>query len=427
MAIISLAITPPGIQTADTDASFPNANNPAIGYLPDNNNSFVTGIVIDQLSNLIELSFDGTYFPAINFTEQGGQSLAIHEYPNLDSARVENTGRKPMIWTIRGVFTDNIYPSINESWIAGTLYPNTFEAVRSSLEDSSVPIKVLVHPNDGPVNVCVQSWKWDYIGTGPRDGVFMDMVFVETLADNQISATISPNNPSAQLSNTASQLDSLVGDSPIPVQPPGMNLNGFFSNLSATVTNAVALPSAVIVSINAPIFSANVNINQSISAQQFYQNNTTSYVTGNNAGNLVANINVGLPAINYNYQALQNVYAAAFSLNTAQHNNATQLINSTLAFLGNMVTYYTSINNISTAAIKLNLYLMMNQLQQIQQTLFQNSSQYAIQQYTTQGATTLIQLSSLLNNSVTQLLSLNPTLNKGLYIPASIPVNYFQA
>ena len=70
---------------------------------------------------------------------------------------------------------------------------------------------------------------------------------------------------------------------------------------------------------------------------------------------------------------------------------------------------------------------MIQQLQQIQQNLFKNSNQYTVQQYTTQGVTTLIQLSNILNNSIGQLLSLNPTLNKGLYIPSSIPVNYFQS
>jgi hypothetical protein len=422
----SVVVTPPGIQTSITTTNLPNSNGPSLGYLPDNNDSFETGIVIDQLANLIEINFDGTPFPAISFSEHGAQSLAIHEYPNLDSARVENTGRKPMTWALRGIFTNNIYPSINETWIAGSLYPDSFEAVRSSLEDTTTPIKILMHPNDGPVNVCVQSWNFEYIGTGPRDGVFMDMVFVETLADNQIAANISPPNPSSQLANTASNLDDLIGNSDAPIQPPGMNLNGFFSSVANSISNAISIPSAVIASLNQPIFTANISFNQTISAQQFYQGSSTSYVNANNAGNLVAGINTGAPVPNYSYQALSNVYAASFSINSAQSNNANEFINSTLGFLNNLVAYYTSINSVNTASIKLNLYLMMQQLQQIQQTMFKNSNQYPVQQYTTQGVTTIIQLSNILNNSVTQLLSLNPTLNKTIFIPSSVPVFYYQ-
>lgn len=423
------AVVTPGIQAGSpaSGSDLPNANDPSVGYLPDDNNSFITGIVTDQLANLIEMSFDGTPFPAINFSENGSQDLAIHKFPNLDSARVENTGRNPTTWTVRGIFTNNIYPSINESWIAGTLYPNSFEAVRSSLQDSTTPIKVLIHPSDGPVNVVVKEWKFDYIGTGPRDGVFMDMVFVETLSQNQITSNISSPNPLANMANTASQLDTLVGNSPAPVQPLGMNLNGFFSTIATATSNAISLPLSILNPLNVPIFLANVTFNSITSAQQFYQGSSTQYVNNNNAGNLVANVNTGAPTINYSYQALQNVYAAAFSLNSAQHNNANQFITSTLAFLNNLIIYYSSVNSVTTASIKLNLYLMMQQLQQTQQILFSNSNQYAIQQYTTQGPTTLIQLSNILNNSVTQLLSLNPTINKTLLIPASVPVNYFQA
>jgi hypothetical protein len=429
MALISLIVTPPGIQASISPASLPNSNGPSLGYLPDNNDSFETGIVTDQLANLIEISFDGTPFPAISFAEHGAQSLAIHEYPNLDSARIENTGRKPMTWALRGIFTNNIYPSINETWTSGNLYPDTFEAVRSSLEDTTAPIKILVHPNDGPVNVCVQSWSFEYLGTGPRDGVYMDMVFIETLAGSQIAATISTPNPVAQLTNTASNLDDLIGNSDFPVQPPGMNLSGFFSSLSDTISNAIANPTLVVASLNQPIFTANISFNQTISSGQYYQTSATNYTNANiNVVNILG-VNSGLSVSNmpmYSASALAAVYSSAFSLNSAQQNNATQLINSTLGFLNNLVIFYTSINNISTAQIKLNLYLMIDQLQQIQQTLFKNSNQYQVQTYTVLVPTTLMSLSNILNNTVNQLLSLNPTLNKTLLIPASIAVNYFQ-
>ena len=84
-------------------------------------------------------------------------------------------------------------------------------------------------------------------------------------------------------------------------------------------------------------------------------------------------------------------------------------------------------SSIDTAQIKLNLYLMLGQLQQIQQTQFSNSNNWSIQQYIPQTTTTLIQLSNLLNNTIDQLISLNPTLNKTLFIQAFSPVSYYQA
>jgi hypothetical protein len=432
--------TPPGINPAD-EPGLPGGNSPSflpplpvssnanVGSIPDNNSSSSNGnIVNDQLANLLEFVFDDTAFPGLSFKEAGSHDLAMHKYPNLDVYRLENTGRNSSVFTIRGIFTNNIYPSANETWVSGNLFPNTFNHVLTSLYDTTKPIKTMVHPYLGSKSVMVQNWTYDFIGKGPRDGVFMDITFIETLAATALSSTISPPNPSANLSNSASILDTLIGGSGVPFQPPGMSLSNFFGQLAATVRNIMAIPSSVIGSLEAPIFQISVGINQVLSAPQFYQAANTSYVNNNGMSTLIAGVNSGNPnPVTYNFDALQAVYRGAFSLNTAQHNNANQFLNATTAFLLNLIYYYTTLNNVNTAQIKLNLYLMLGQLQLIQQTLFQNSNQWAVQLYIAQTPTTLRSLSNILNNTVDQLTSLNPNLNKTLLVPGNTAISYFQS
>lgn len=416
MPLISLGVnaTLPGLVSNNTfSPALPINNNQGSLYFDGND----TGE--DQSDYLLEISINGISFPAVQFGECGSQDLAIHKYPNLDSARIENTGRNPSEFMIRGIFTNNIYPSPNETWISGSLYPDVFNTVRASLYDTTNPIKTLIHPSLGAISVVVKSWKYDYLGKGPRDGAFLDMLFIETISDIKIVSTISSSATSvATLINAGNSLDNLMI---YPNQPPGMNLSGLFSKIANVTSQIMAIPTQVVSILALPIFLT------ALTSAQIYQNSSSSYNSNNGASFQVKGVNAAQSSYTYNYPNLTSVYSAAYSLNTAQHNNATQFINVSLAFLQSLINFYTSLNNINTASIKLNLYLMVNQLQIIQQNLFKNSNNYSIQQYITQTNTTLISLSNILNNTVDQLISLNPTLNQTLLINAQVPVNYFQS
>lgn len=405
----------------------PGSTTPNAGSIPDNNSSVANAnIVNDQLANLLEFSFDHNAFPLISFRENGSQDLAIHKYPNLDSAKLENTGRNPSIFAVRGIFTNNIYPSKNESWVSGTLFPSVFNQVLTSLYDTTTPIKNMTHPYLGTKSVMAQCWNYDFIGKSPRDGVFMDIVFIETLPQTSLASTIAPPNAVANLANTAGILDKLISGKGIPLQPQGMSLSSFFGQIASTVRNVMSAPDQIVNSLEAPIFQITTGINQVLSAPQFYQASTTQYVTSNGASNLVAYINAPANG-NYSQHALDKVHRAAFSLNKAQHNNARQFLGASISFIIYLIQYYANINHVDTATIKLNLYLMLGQLQQIKFNLFKNSNKYSVQVYITQTPTTLMSLSNILNNKVNQLLSLNPQINKTLLIPAGTVVNYFQA
>ena len=430
VSIVGQIPASPGLPQLPASPTIPGANSPGSGSLPDNNpSSSNTNFISDQLANLLETKFDGIAFPTTSFKESGSHDLAIHKYPNLDVARLENTGRNSSVYSLRAIFTNNIYPSQNESWTQGLLFPTTFNKVLASLYDTNTPIKTMIHPYLGSINVMVQSWNYEFTGDHVRDGAYIDIIFMETQTFTNITQSIVPAfSPMASLTQSAGALDALLAPAKYPVAPHGLSLSGFFSAVAGTIRNAMAIPGQIINSINAPISQIGIGLNQIASATQFYQAGSTQYVASGSTFNLIGGVNSGQPNTPvYSYQALQNVYSASFALNQNTQNNANQLLSSAQNFVSALITYYSSMSSIDTAQIKLNLYLMLGQLQQIQQTQFSNSNNWSIQQYIPQTTTTLIQLSNLLNNTIDQLISLNPTLNKTLFIQAFSPVSYYQA
>lgn len=437
MTITQTTANQPGEPSSPTPITLPSVNSPPLSNnLPDSATTSTNNS--DQLSHLLELKLAGTSFPAVSFTESSSQDLAIHKYPNLDSARVENTGRNPSIYSCRGIFTNNIYPSYTETWKAGQLFPRTFEIILNFLYDSS-GYHVLQHPFLGFRNVMVQSWKYDFIGKGPRDGVYLDMTFIETIGDDDINATIASPNSLSDMQNTGISIDTEIQSTQLsPMNPPNLSIGQFFSKISGTIKAAVSAPQQALTNINAQIIQTTSSIQgagaalatslpQLVQTGQAIVNQNKGLILHGPVSNAYYYDKAAFGAIfNINQEALNNVYNSVGALNSNASNNSFQLIANTIAFTQSMITYYQSLNRIETSNIVLYLFQFLGQLQITQATLFNNNRSYMIKTYLVNVPTSLVALSNLLNNSTDQLLQLNSGLNKLYIVPETTIIKYYQ-
>jgi prophage DNA circulation protein len=399
----------------------------------------------DKLSQLNQLSFGGVVFPAISFKETGTQDIVMHKYPDVNAARIENTGMNPRIFTCKAVLTNSIAPGPGETWIQGTLFPDVFEDLITQLYDTRE--NVLIHPFLGPITVYTVSWDYDFSGKGPRDGVYLDIQWAETIPEVPLAETISAPASLTALSNTSSQIDKELGEASFIVgfTPPNMSIAGFFSKISSTIRQFLSFPSRTAASINFQIFQAQQGIanvknalNTSNGQYQVSLNlpASTTFTQTLTNGQSSVNTNKGLvshgpvsSSIIVDQQALNNLVSSAFNLNTATNNNPTQLIQNAITFTQAMIYYYQKLNNVATANLVSYLYSYLQQLQTTLANQFaQNSNSYAVKQHYVLVPTSLFALSRYLNNSVDQLLQLNAAaLGTSYLITANQQINYFQA
>lgn len=392
----------------------------------------------DQLKQLLEVKYAGYYFPVVSFEESSSQDLAVHKYPNLDSARVELTGRNPSTYTCKAIFTNNIYPSDKESWKPGTLFPHVFELVLNALYDSTT-YHVLQHPFLGFRNVVPVKWNYSFIGAGPRDGVYLDMIFIETIGEDNIQETISAPSNLSSMQGVSNALDTELSSPTIKaMNPPNLTLGQFFSKVNGFIRSAVSFPQQTIGALNAQVVQVNSSVQGAGSALatspfQLYQ-----------SGEAIVNQNKGLvlhgpisnayyydkavaaQVFNINQDALTNVYSTIGSLNSNASNTATQVIENAIAFTLAMITYYQSLQRVETANVVALLFQLLRLLQQNLVSLYNNNKSYRVNTFVVKVPSTLFSLSKILNNSIQQLLQLNSQLNKLYIIPDGTIIRYYQ-
>lgn len=409
----------------------------------------------DSLSHLLEVQYGGIPFPCISFTENSSQDLAVHKYPNLDGARIELTGRNPSTYSCKAILANNIYPAAGENWNQGDLFPDVFEQILNKLYNSTT-FGVLQHPFLGNRNVMPVKWDYSFIGKGPRDGVFLDITWIETIADSDILTTISMPSSLADLQSTGASLDTEYSSTPLQPfnpsdptaptitklqspNPTNLTLGQFFSKISGTIRNVASFPQTVIAPINAQILQISSSI------QGAGAGIATSYAQLSQYGKSIVNQNKGLilhgpisnayyydkasntPIFNIDQNALNNVYSTLFALNNNSNNNANLLIQSSMAFIFAMIKYYQSLQRVETANIVGLLFQFLGQLQSTLASFTSNNNNYSINTYVVMVPTTLFALSKNLNNSIGQLLQLNSQLNKLYIVPDATVIQYYQA
>ena len=412
------------------------------GLNPPNNTGFVIPVSDenndpDQLVNLLELRYAGVPFPCTHFMENGSQDLAIHKYPNLDSARVELTGRNPSTFSCRAVLTNNIFPSTKETWVAGTLFPQTFTSLLNHLYDSS-DYHVLQHPFLGFINVVPVKWDYSFIGSGPRDGVYLDIIWIETIGDENLNVTISA--PSSLVSQaTGSSIDTAMSATALlPMNPPGLTVGELFSKVAGVIRNAVAFPQQLIAPINAQVIQMNSNLQGAGSAiasspaqlfqysQAVVNQNKGLTLHGPVSNAYYYNKSALAPVFTFSQDALLEVLQTLLALNGASYNSADQLTNNAIAHTDALINYYQSLHRVETANVVFLLYQFLGQLQQTSANLFNNNRNWKVNTYTVKVPTSLFALSKILNNTTDQMIQLNSQLNKIYMIPEGTIIKYYQ-
>lgn len=411
----------------------------------------------DPLSNLLELQWRGIPFPSIMFSENGSQQLSVHRFPNQDSARVEPTGRMPSRFTCRAVLTNSVFPGQNESWKQGQLFPLVYDKLLASFyTDSSQSPGTLQHPSLGPITCRVVKWDYSFAGAGPRDGVFLDIEWIETIGNQPLVVTNASNQTSYALPSSLSNP---------PLSPPNLSLGQFMQLLNSTIKQVVSFPANTLDGIQSQISVINgaaqgiaasliTAIPQTLAAGvDFTQANKNMFVNGAAVtaydglapGSVyaqqiatIASAGIYQPptqqsqtiagnSVSSDPGALPAVYKAAFALNNTASGNGLQFLQKTQSFLENLIYYYQSLGNISVADTVVQLNLLLNLVQQAQSTLFSNNKNYQVNTYVTKVNISWSALAKILNQNVDDLIDLNPITGQLYFIPANTSVSFYQS
>lgn len=185
----------------------------------------------DLLSTqLQECSWRGLSFPIELVEEKGGQRLAIHHKMDRDGAQVEGTGRLPYAFSVRAFFLDSLTQGVNESW--ADLFPQTWLSVKSLLDSRATGI--FVHPLYGNINCKPATWhaKFD---ANVRNGVIVDMEFIETIDDSSTTTNLQPSVIGGATS-AALNLDSAMLGFDLPIEPDMLGFNSFSDAMSSIIS-----------------------------------------------------------------------------------------------------------------------------------------------------------------------------------------------
>ena len=209
---------------------------------------------VDQLIQLQQFGWQVgnnsfLYFPVTNIQTHIGQDVVSHKYPDLDAARLENTGRNPIVVSCTAIFVNTITPGPKESWKAGTLFPTVYQAVLNSALNRNTGI--LQHPFIGQFSAKLLECD-DSISSDFRGGAILSLHFEETINDDNILNNIQSTVP--DVNSSASTLDNTI-KSLTPAQLAflksqygGLKLGGY-AGIMADISNAIGQGQLAILNI----------------------------------------------------------------------------------------------------------------------------------------------------------------------------------
>lgn len=371
-------------------------------------------------------------FPGLLFREDNKKTLVFHRYPHQDGADIENMGIEPPVYHIRAILTNNIFPATNESWKAGTLFPTVFNQLLTILQNNSD--LSFSHPNPavGSQLVQVRGYSYELNPKGPRDGAFIDIeLVVQGTGKTTFKTKTSPIS-----SNSLRSLDGVYAAIPSPLNPPGLNLSGFFSKVAGIVDAATGLPNQYINAVSASIISnasTVAGIAGSIISSPAYI--TTNLLSNINAGkNSVLNNSVVF-AVNYD-QTTYNAVQSLLNFNNNSYSNAQAFFSALTNTLVSLQSHYISQNNSAASPMIENLRQAVYQTQQSKLSTFSSGNKIsyaAVKTYVTLVDISWHQLALKLNNNINDLLSLNTQLfntgsaNNGIWVRRNTTIKYYQA
>lgn len=433
---------PPAIQQSTVGAVPPQFTSPVVNY--------------DELSSLLVMSLTSNNstlnFPTYHFVESVSKDLAVHKFPNKDSGRVENMGTNPSSWKIECPFTNNIdpEPARGETWQRGSLFPGVFLQLLQMLKTPGS--KVMQHPLYGNVAVQVVGWEFELVAHGPRDGAFLKISLIETVADNLLPDPI----PVSFI--TAGKTLNAIFDAVPPgfPPPPGLSLSQFFGEMGSTVQNVINYPSNVLSGIQSTslvvnaFFSnvANSNTINQVGTFTLAQSASLAYTTQQLLKSAplgsVFNPYPTLPGITnsnstlsvqqtiFQNQATQNAIQSLLSCNNNSSKNPSTFLDKCIQATYDTMQYYIQMNTYQVSSVIAGLQQMLFTLQQAQSTLSTNTqnnlSNVSVQTYIPPTNMSWPQLAMSLNNTIDNLFSLNTIQNSNyVFVQAGTPINFYQA
>lgn len=133
---------------------------------------------IFPLDDLLECKWRNISFPIINMQTFFSHDVVEHKFPNVDGAILEEMGRNPIIVSGTIPFFNSITPSKNEKWIAGDLYPNHYTRFILACRDGETGI--FQHPFLGQFDAKIVSFN-SKLQANVRGGEYVDVTWKETI------------------------------------------------------------------------------------------------------------------------------------------------------------------------------------------------------------------------------------------------------
>lgn len=133
-------------------------------------------------SQLLECKFRGNGFPCTSFRVRIQQSIVTHARPDQDGARIESTGRNPLVFTATIPWLNNLARGPNETW--GTPYPDGHRQFLADIADRSAGL--LQHPSLGLVKVKTVNAE-SLLEATRRDGEMVTAEWIEHSDDEEAS------------------------------------------------------------------------------------------------------------------------------------------------------------------------------------------------------------------------------------------------
>lgn len=134
--------------------------------------------------SLLELQWRHIAVPCELADTEGGHDLVDHKHVDRDGARVEGTGLNPNEFPVRIPFINGLLRGPQETWDPLALFPATFLEFLSALEDRSTG--PLQHPIFGERTCKPGKWKVA-LNADVSGGVIVDVTFRETTEDDAVS------------------------------------------------------------------------------------------------------------------------------------------------------------------------------------------------------------------------------------------------
>ena len=462
--------------------SGPNPNTPP-SSIPPVYNVFPAGGVGDEYAQLQPMSLapatnssSAVFFPGVMFEEEASNAISVHLYPNASNGRAENMGFNPTRYRVRAVLSNRIYPGATETWKPGTLFPNNPFLSNSSdimtqlrkLLTTTTANLLFTHPIDGPVLVQVEKWSFHLRGESMRDGCFFDIEMVTTIPDVAPTDNLLPAKAKAVTKAANKCTACFNGLIPYGLNPPGMSLTAFFSTIANTILTVAANPLSVVPGLGLVLgfentvgalvksvqyVQTNFNSNLARNAQNalntigggffstasFTSNNTNSSIQGTktilNASYSKTPNNTSVitkSSTSPGYDAsTANVTQSILALNGKSSQSASQFLQNTQRVLSDLQQYYINQNSIQCGpmieALKQMNYQVLLQANTLNATSAKQASTTVVTSFVNRAPTTLVSVAQRYQQSVDDILALNPTLTHQILIPINQTIYYYQS